>query len=175
MSPAPEGREDASARLGGWGRTARSQSSRSLCEGVTWGPHTSAQLPRVDALTRAAGERKRLDQEVEYAFRGRPSAEIGARVGLLGERQRDGCAVPINQQLGGPEDVRVITHWRLRSPEGHGVRPGGHVLCCRAFALAAPDMAQSTLILVALSAPALPFPSAAAEPCRIESLLSWSP
>jgi len=71
MAPPPEGREDASARLGGWGRTVRSQSSRSLCGGVTWGAHTCAQLPRIDPLTRAAGERKRLDQGVEYVFRGR--------------------------------------------------------------------------------------------------------
>src|SRR6516225_666457 len=46
MAPPPEGREDASARLGGWGRTVRSQSSRSLCGGVTWGSaHLRAAAP----------------------------------------------------------------------------------------------------------------------------------
>ena len=55
---------------GGDGRCGRNLPDH-CAEVSLGGAHTCAQLPRIDPLTRATGERKRLDQGVEYVFRGR--------------------------------------------------------------------------------------------------------
>jgi hypothetical protein len=62
--------EDASASLAD-GARRRGRNLPDHCAEVSLGgAHTSAQLPRVDPLTRAASGRKRLGQGVGYAFRG---------------------------------------------------------------------------------------------------------